>query len=391
MIDTRNFYNSLPTEVLPLSRLYLQNNRFHDVPRDWHIVITDILNSSESVSNGDHQSINLIATGSIVAVLNIAHSYDLEIPFFFGGDGATFLIPSSMMDDIGAALQVYQANVKEEFNLFLRVGSLPVSEVYKASVKLEIAKAKISSLHIIPVVIGEGLMYAEQIIKSSENAEMIGATNPAILNMTGLQCKWDKVPPPDNHDEVVSLLVLACVEADQGTAYSKVMQLLDYVYGDIITRRSISIHKLKLVASLDRIRKELQVTMNKNIFYSTIVNWTQIIFGKLFLKTWKGRSYLKKLVDLTDNIVLDGKINTVISGTKAQRKELQEGLIKLEDDGEIIFGFYVSDSTIMSCYVEDMNEKHIHFVDGAGGGYTEASKFLKKKLKIAKSANHSKL
>lgn len=387
MIDTRNFYNSLPTEVLPLSRLYLQNNRFHDVPGDWNILITDILNSSSAVANGDHQSVNLIATGSIVAVLNIAHSYDLEVPFFFGGDGATFIIPSSMMDDTIAALQVYQANVKEEFNLFLRVGSIPVANVYKASIKLQIAKAKISSLHIIPVVIGEGLMYAEQIIKSSENSEIIEPTNPAILNMTGLQCKWDKIPPPDNHEEVVSLLALSSYEASQGIAYSKVMQLLDYVYGDIITRRSISIPKLKLVASLDRIRKELQAKMDKNIFYSTIVNWVQAMAGKLFFKTWRGRSYLKKLVDLTDNIVLDGKINTVISGTVAQRKELQEGLIKLEEGGEIIFGFYVSDSTIMSCYVQDMNDKHIHFVDGAGGGYTEASKFLKKKLKVIKEHN----
>lgn len=387
MIDTRNFYNSLPTELLPLSRLYLQDTRFHDVPGDWHIVITDILNSSDSVATGDHQSVNLIATGSIVAILNIAHSDDLDIPFFFGGDGATFIIPQFLMDEAIAALKVYQANVQEEFNLFLRVGSVPVSDVYKASLKLRIAKSQISSLHIIPVIIGEGLIYADQVIKSSHTNEISEASDQSILNMTGLQCKWDKIPPPDNHEEVVSLLVFARSEANQGKAYSKVMQLLDYVYGDIITRRSISIPKLKMVASLDRIRKELQVQMNKNIFYSTVVSWLKVMVGRLFLKTWKGRHYLKKLVDLTDNIVLDGKINTVISGTATQRKELQEGLMQLENDGEIVFGFHVSDSTIMSCYVEDMNEKHIHFVDGADGGYTEASRFLKRKLKLVKDAN----
>lgn len=35
----------------------------------------------------------------------------------------------------------------------------------------------------------------------------------------------------------------------------------------------------------------------------------------------------------------------------------------------------------MTCYIEDRKYKHIHFVDGADGGYTEAAKELKAKRK----------
>ena len=34
----------------------------------------------------------------------------------------------------------------------------------------------------------------------------------------------------------------------------------------------------------------------------------------------------------------------------------------------------------MSCYVRNMNDKHVHFVDGAEGGYTKAAGVLKKKI-----------
>ena len=89
--------------------------------------------------------------------------------------------------------------------------------------------------------------------------------------------------------------------------------------------------------------------------------------------------YLSDLVEMSDNLVLDGRINTVISGTKAQRIELINALNKMEAEGEITYGVHVSTSSIMSCYVRDRKNAHIHFVDGANGGYTMAAKQIKAK------------
>jgi hypothetical protein len=36
----------------------------------------------------------------------------------------------------------------------------------------------------------------------------------------------------------------------------------------------------------------------------------------------------------------------------------------------------------MTCYIENRNNKHIHFLDGSNGGYTEAAKELKPKLQM---------
>ena len=42
----------------------------------------------------------------------------------------------------------------------------------------------------------------------------------------------------------------------------------------------------------------------------------------------------------------------------------------------------------MSCYVRNMNENHIHFVDGSEGGYTKAAGMLKRKFALAELAKN---
>jgi hypothetical protein len=83
---------------------------------------------------------------------------------------------------------------------------------------------------------------------------------------------------------------------------------------------------------------------------------------------------------MSDTLVIDGKINTVITGTETQRLQLVQHLNQLEEAGKIYYAFYVSKESVMSCYVRDYKQEHIHFVDGAEGGYTKAAGVLKLKI-----------
>jgi hypothetical protein len=60
---------------------------------------------------------------------------------------------------------------------------------------------------------------------------------------------------------------------------------------------------------------------------------------------------------------------------------LQKELNQLEKNNEILYALYVSGESIMSCYVRDLEDDHIHFVDGADGGYTQAAGILKQKIR----------
>ncbi|MEQ1676298.1 MAG: DUF3095 family protein, partial [Chitinophagaceae bacterium] len=69
-----------------------------------------------------------------------------------------------------------------------------------------------------------------------------------------------------------------------------------------------------------------------------------------------------------------------------QREKLFQALEILEAEGEIFFGLHVSTESVMSCYVRNLDDQHVHFIDGADGGYTKAAGVLKKKLGILQTA-----
>ncbi len=381
MSSTDQFYSRLPVNEIPLSELLAEDHLFFRIPDNWHVIITDVKKSTEAVAAGLHETVNLVATGSIVAVLNIAYKADITIPFFFGGDGATFIIPPSIVEACKKALLLHQDNTEKSFNLHLRVGLVPVQDIYNAGHELKVTKLKTSQLFAIPVMLGNGLSHAEKIIKSEDFNMPAMALPEEDLDMTGMECRWDKIKPPATNDEVVSLLVVARDKISQANAFQKVVKELDRIYGDPDTRKPITVSQLKLKATVAKISREMKAKLGGYKPLYLVQKLLTTLLGRVYFKTKTGKNYLQQLVQLSDTLVIDGRINTVISGTTAQRQELKEALDQLEQSGLIWYGLFVSKESVLSCYVRNMNEKHIHFVDGSDGGYTRAAGVLKQKLR----------
>src|SRR5258706_13162872 len=157
--STDQFYARLPVHAMPVSELMAEQALFMSVPPDWHVVLTDVKKSTQALSNGMHHLVNLVATGSIIAALNIARRADTRVPFFFGGDGATLIVPDFLLAGILQAVGKHQQSTLRNFGLELRVGSVPVADIYAHGHKLEIAKARMTEAYDIPVVLGYGLQY----------------------------------------------------------------------------------------------------------------------------------------------------------------------------------------------------------------------------------------
>ena len=376
------FYTNLVIHKEPVSKLLSKTDLFHQIPDDWHIVITDIKGSTDSIKKGLSQLVNLIATGSIIAALNIAKKHRIDIPFFFGGDGATILVPPIILEETMEALTLHKENIKREFDIKLRVGSLSISDVYKEKQELKIIKTSINNLLIIPVVLGNGLHFAEKIIKSRDIVFEKSNTITANLDLNGMECRWNNISPPENSKEVVSLLISSLDESKQAAIFQNILEKTDEIYGSLSERNPISVPKLKLNFNYRKIRTELKAGNHKNRFLRYIKIWIGGIIGKyIYLPGNKGQNYLKSLTQLSDILVIDGRVNMVISGTKKQRNLLTEYLDHLEKNEAIIYGIYVSDKSIMSCYVSNRKSEHIHFVDGGSSGYTRAAMVLKEKTR----------
>lgn len=376
-----HFYTNLTENRQSISGLLEKESLFSDVPEDWHVVLTDIKSSTKAIEAGQHEVVNLIATGSIIAVLNIAHKSGITIPFFFGGDGATLIIPSEILEDCLNALTEHQQNSFENFDVFLRVGNMPVSEVYKNGYRLKIAKAKMNAFLSIPVILGGGLHYVESIIKGDtsdyKNLELM----KEVLNLEGMECRWDRIKPPEDEHEILCLLVNSMNRDDQAGVYKMILEKIEEIYGSHEKRSPVSISGLSLNATLDRINSEMKVKNGKNSVKFFAKRILATVIGKFYLKFNKeGKQYLNTLIELTDTLVLDGRINTVISGMMKQHNQLEKFLAEMEKSGKINFGMHRSKESIMSCYVRDRKDQHIHFVDGGDGGYTKAAGVLKTKF-----------
>lgn len=375
------FYTELQTYKISASEALGRPKIFTKMPSDWYIVITDIKKSTHAVNMGMSELINLIATGSIIAALNIAAESKIDIPFFFGGDGATLLIPPTLLDRTMDALTLYQQNVKSKFDTGLRVANFKVAKVYEAENNLKIAKIKLNELFAIPIVLGNGLHFAENFIKANYSDVKIKTNDKAELRLEGMECRWNQIPPPNTSDEVLCLLIDALDETQQAQVFKEVLDTIDTIYGSHQKRNPISVPKLKLSIGLKKMRTELRMRKLKPKLIDYTKEWLITLFGKTwFLASKTGQEYLAELVQLSDIFVLDGRINMVISGSSQKRELLLDYLEKEEKEGKLIFGSHISNVSIISCYVRDRKANHIHFIDGGKGGYTKAAGVLKSKI-----------
>ena len=376
-----HFYAELALNDLPLSELMADAQRFSAVPPDWHVVLTDVKKSTQALSNGMHHLVNLVATGSIIAALNIARRADTRVPFFFGGDGATLIVPDALVAPILAALNKHRENTLRNFGLELRVGSVPVAAIYATGNVLSIAKAKMSEAFTIPVVLGLGLQHAEKVVKGEGYMPDVPVVDEAALNLEGMECRWDNIKPPQDAQEVLCLLVTMADPTQQGAVCSKVLGTLDSIFGMPAARSPVAIQRLRLKPTLERMTREMRARLGKFDLAYLLQIWLRTLAGFFYLRYVKaGQKYLRGVSQLSDTLVIDGRINTVIASTARQRSELVKVLDQMEAAGEIHYGLHVCAESVMSCYVRDRSDDHIHFIDGIGGGYTLAATVLKRKL-----------
>ena len=380
-MQTSRFYSDLPVRSGALSALLANQAQFAAVPTDWEVLLTDVRGSTQALSDGKHQAVNLVATGSIIAALNIGHRAGVALPFFFGGDGATLLAPQALAAPIEAALLVHRENTRVNFDLDLRVGRVPVAGLYAQGAQLLIARTDVNGQGlVIPVALGDGLQLAERIVKS-ENFALAPPPADTSLDLDGMECRWDAIRPQTASLEVVCLLVMVRRTERQAAILSAVLAHIEEIYGSLAARNPVSKTRLKLETTFSKIATEMRAKLGRFQWGYLLGQWFYTAIGPLYFALSRdGARYLERIVQLSDTLMIDGRVNTVMSGTAAQREALSTALRNLEEQGDIRFGMQICAASVMSCYVRDRRDQHSHFVDGLGGGYTQAATMLKQKL-----------
>lgn len=355
-----------------------------DAPSDWCIVLTDIKGSTKAIENGRYKDVNMVGAACIAACINNCKQ---EIPFVFGGDGATILIPAKYKSVIEQQLSAVSKFSQKYYDLSLRIGIMPVSEIYARGHEFKVCKYQLSTGASIYMYGGDGPMATDDIIKSGEFLipDNDRAGDP---DLTGLSCRWQ--PVKSGRGVILSILVNAKKQKNQNEIYRQVNTFIENSIADnpnpIANDQGLK-YTWPGIKTLQRSRIVWgQKSPLKNICNQVFETLVFRICSALNITagSFEPQQYKNDMITNSDYRKFDGMLRMVVDCTDAQTQHIETYLDELYQDGQINYGVHKSKATLLTCFVQSLDGKgHIHFVDGDDGGYALAARNLKKQFNAA--------
>jgi hypothetical protein len=319
----------------------------------------------------------------------------------FGGDGATLAIPGTLAKRANDALIALQRLSSDQFSLALRVALVPVADLHGQGHVVKVGKYIESALVEQAIFSGSGWMEAENWLKSAEMGRryVINDDGRQIgeLDLSGLECRWEPIGSVLDHKLCLIVLALAQNTNERVETYNMVYETLRKIYGDTDEHHPVSTSKLNLTLKPSQLWFEAVTKVQgswrqigRQIIRLIIYN----LFGKIFFrfgintKSTAWSRYQEDLIRNTDYKKFDGAIKMVLDGSNDQLTKIERHLREWRQLGLIAYGLHTSKNALLTCMVVSHNQDHVHFVDGAEGGYTLAAKSLKLQLAESTGASH---
>lgn len=389
MKDNRHFYREL--KVLETFSEAVEADLHHALPDDWWVVVADVVDSTSAIEAGDYKKVNTVGAACIAAVINVDR--DIDVPFVFGGDGATFAIPDCTVQQVIKALRGAQRLSRDSFGLDLRVGLVSVSDLAKEKLPVNLAKIRLSPHLSYASFSGSGWEQVERRIKAniSPSVTMVHIDEGlAEASFDGFECRWQGVPSFNGHK--LSLLI-AAMSDDVGANYKTYQEIFDKIYaiyGDVADYHPLRSRFMQLTLNPKLLSHEWRVRSIYLGLWSKLGYIAKTVFqnlaGKylfsrnLDTKAVKWSRYRAELVENTDFRKFDGMLRMVIDSSDAQTSALEDFLKVKYQSQQLVYGMHKSREALVTCLIQSYTGNHFHFVDGSDGGYAMAARALKQQL-----------
>jgi hypothetical protein len=379
-VKASDFYERLPS--FSDFREFTRDRHFVRAPDDWFVVITDVKGSTRAIEAGRYKDVNTIGAASISVVNGLLGS---DFPFVFGGDGATLLVPPEVIDRVLDGLMRLQRLSREQFQIELRVGRIRVAEVHQAGAVIEVAKHELTAGRCVAVFRGGGLNEAERRIKGEEAKYCVQADAAGELELTGLSCRWN--PLPNQRGRIMALLVCAKTGPAAGV-YDALLARLNEIYGGQLEEANpVNTGLMRYSSIAECVKEETRFHTRKPAwaFFKRIL---EIVAAVLIFKyrlpplIFNAAHYRDAMRLHADHRKFDDMLRMILDCSEEQVAAIRAHLEERKAAGELCYGIHLSDTALMTCYVQDVKDgQHIHFIDGGDGGYAMAAKQLKRQLK----------
>ena len=374
-----DFYASLP-----LFRDFTQvmdPGLFKPLPGDWMVGTADVVQSTKAIAENRYKAVNMAGAAVIVAVTNALAGRDF--PFVFGGDGASFAVPAPDVALAREALAATAAWVRDDLDLALRIGMVSVAEIRSNGLDVRVARYAPSENISIAMFAGGGMAFADIAMKRGEIA-MAPAPPGTKPDLSGLSCRYEEIPA--SRGVVLSLVVAPAPAANADDFRAAVEDIARIVEKTPNASRPVPGQRLRLIWPPQGFELEARASRKPGEALWTrrikVLTWTFFTFivmrSGIRIGNFIPAKYTRELVDNSDFRKFDDSLRMVLDCTPELADEIERHLAACAAKGVVRYGTHRQHAAMMTCFTPSpTSSNHVHFIDGALGGYAMAASAMK--------------
>ncbi len=371
------FYGSIP--VFRGFASLMEPSLYSPLPDDWSIGVADIVESTRAIADARYKAVNMAGASVIAAVANALEGR--EFPFVFGGDGASFAVSPEDLAHTREAMAATAIWVEESLDLVMRVALVPVSAVRAQGLDVRVARFGPSANLSYAMFSGGGLGWAETAMKRGEFAVPKAApgTQP---DLTGLSCRFEEIPSA--RGLILSVLVVPARAADPQSFRKVIEDLIALVERSPDAGRPVPPDGPPLKWPPAGVEYEARAGRGGSllrrrafVLANTLFAYVVMRFG-ISVGGFVPKTYVRQVVENSDFRKYDDGLRMILDCTPELERALTKVLAAAASGGIVRYGLHRQDAAMMTCFTPSaLRSDHVHFIDGARGGYASAASALK--------------
>jgi hypothetical protein len=371
------FYGTIP--VFRGFTQLMEPSLYSPLPDDWCIGVADIVESTKAIAQARYKAVNMAGAAIIAAVTNALDGR--EFPFVFGGDGASFAVAPDDLERAREALAATAIWVKEDLDLAMRVALVPLAAIRAAGLDVRVARFGPSPNLSYAMFSGGGLGWAEAAMKRGEFAVPTAppGTQP---DLSGLSCRFEEMPAV--RGLILSVLVVPVQGADPAAFRRLIEDIVALIERSPDSGRPVPLAGPPLrwpPAGLEfeaRARRGGALLIRRlRVLARTLFVYTVMRFD-LKVGGFVPKIYTQQVVENSDFRKYDDALRMVLDCTPDLERALNTRLAAAALAGIARYGLHPQDAAMMTCFTPSaVRSDHVHFIDGARGGYASAATALK--------------
>ncbi|KIC40440.1 adenylate cyclase [Ruegeria sp. ANG-R] len=350
--------------------------QFTPLPDTWILGVADIVNSTGEIARGRYKTVNMVGAAVISAMINALGGR--VFPYVFGGDGAGFAVPGEDRGTARETLAALQSWAEAEFAITLRAALFSVADIRAAGCDLRVARYAPSTGVDYAMFSGGGLAWAEEQMKSGH--QTVPPAEPGALpDLTGLSCRWSN--SPTRHGQIVSVVIQPVSGSDEGEFSDLAQSVLSVAEGLDRAGHPVPLKGPPMSWPPPGVDIDAHVSRaGRNLLLQKMrLTIGNMLIGLLFktgmrLGQFEPDHYKEMVSRNADFRKFDDGLKMTLDCDPATLDRITRMLEDAQEQGKIRYGLHTQQEAMMTCFVPSATrDDHVHFVDGASGGYAQAA------------------